>query len=197
MISSLPRILGVVSALFFLPLGGISCNQKSKKVATEEISTQFQPRLVRPDSGMGSKSTPTLEALALAVSQGLYHQDTTELVALTLSDSMYRSFIWPKTKGYHATNEKAFRFIRGMHHANSLKGLRRRLWAAEDSLSGLKPGLKFEGIDENSLPGVRVVKIDDREPFAPFGSAVEIGGQWQVLSFGGPGVKDVSPSDPE
>lgn len=206
---SAPRALLAVCCLAWAALG--ACQKKDSAstaeagvaARTESGSAESGPAAAaspappRPDSGLGSRAQPSLESLAAAVSRSLVAGDTAALVALALDDSLYRRYVWPKTKGYSPTSEKAFRFIRGMHQANSRKGLRRRLWAAEDTLGALKPGLVFPVVEDNAAPGARVVRIDGREPFAPFGSAVEIGGAWQVLSYGGPGVKDEAASDPE
>jgi hypothetical protein len=98
---------------------------------------------------VGSESAADLAALEDSVRARALRGDTVGLVRLMLNDSAYREFIYPVSPAYDSSREEVFRFVAGMHKANSVKGLKRLLADAREISEG-SPANRF---DARNIPG--------------------------------------------
>ena len=119
-------------------------SSSGKSVDSTRASASAQSPLV------GSESLPDLATLADSVRVRALRGDTVGLVRLMLNDSAYREFLYPVAPAYDSSREEVFRFVAGMHKANSIKGLKRLLMDVRDASNGAPgPGT----FDARPIPG--------------------------------------------
>jgi hypothetical protein len=99
---------------------------------------------------VGSERAADLAALEDSVRVRALRGDTVGLVRLMLNDTEYREFIYPVSPAYDSSREEVFKFVAGMHKANSIKGLKRLLADARDPSAGVSGAGSFGA---RAIPG--------------------------------------------
>jgi predicted small lipoprotein YifL len=144
---------------------------------------------------LGLDAAPDIGALRDTVRARALRGDTLGLVRILQDDSAYRREIYPLSEAYDAKNEETFRFVLGMHKANSVKGLKRLLRDIRDTASG--GGVLNEGFDSTATAGG--LQFETRISRAPgirlFGSAFCGADGCRVVSFAEAGTSGEAPEN--
>lgn len=148
-----------------------SATASSKKAATVSVT--------------GTDSVSGILTLLDTVEARLRRGDTVGLVRLMVDDSAYRRHIYPTSSAYDSISEDAFRFVMGMHKANSAKGLRRVL--AEMQKQDSVPIVILREIDSLPVPGGMLYQTRQGTGVRPFGTALRVGTVCRIATFGHPG----------
>jgi hypothetical protein len=138
---------------------------------------------------IGTDWVSTLPALSDTVRARAARGDTVGLVRLMVGDSVYRRNIYPISPAFDSGREEVFRFVIGMHKANSNNGLKRLLYDIQDPQNGeiLVPVFDSVPTREGRLheaawdPKSRGIRL--------FGSALCLRSGCQVVSFARGGAK--------
>jgi hypothetical protein len=188
----------VKSAFLLLPLGFFACKQEaaspSDKASPEKVMTE-KTETVSPKSApvpvVGTDRTRDVQSLIDTVEARLLRSDTVGLVRLMVDDSAYRRHIFPISSAYDSASEDAFKFVLGMHKANSAKGLRRVLAEVQRATEMQKPGDKplsvTRDLDSLPVPGGMLYQSRTGSGIRPFGTALQVGSVCRIATFGHPG----------
>jgi hypothetical protein len=145
---------------------------------------------------LGLDAAPDLAALRDTVRARGLRGDTLGLVRIMQDDSSYRREIYPLSEAYDPENEENFRFILGMHKANSVKGLKRLLRDIQDTVANgsiLDEGFKSTATAGGTQHETRL----SRDPgIRLFGSAFCGADGCRVVSFSEAGASGDKPENP-
>lgn len=180
------------AALLIASVFAAGCNRpaqgKPDSVSREAIgaaadSNAAPGKKSAPGSLLGTDSVPDVLTLLDTVEARLRRGDTVGLVKLMLDDSAYRRHIFPTSQAYDPSSEEAFKFVLGMHKANSAKGLRRVLNSVQrpDSVKAVI----LRSLDSVSVPGGMIYQVRQGEGVRPFGTALKTGTACRIATFAG------------
>lgn len=176
-----------------------ACGQKSpeKPAAQNSVFLKDSTVKIAPRSVVGTDSAGNIRSLLDTVIARLQRRDTVGLVRLLVDDSTYRRHLFPISSAYDSTSEEAFKFVLGMHKANSAKGLRRVLAEVEKAegmlgVNGIKGTAKqsidfITELDSTHFPGGMLFQTHQGEGIRPLGTALCVQGACRIATFGHPG----------
>jgi hypothetical protein len=175
------------SKIVFLALAALlaACGGKEKPAGKPaEHADRPADSASGQSSLVGSERAPDLAALADSVRARALRGDTVGLVRLMLNDAEYRAFIYPVSPAYDSSREEVYRFVSGMHKANSIKGLKRLLADAREPASATSAAGDF---DARGIPGGVLHEAAEAAPntsgFRPFSAVFCRPEGCQVVSF--------------
>ncbi|MCD6023699.1 MAG: hypothetical protein K0Q91_615 [Fibrobacteria bacterium] len=117
----------LVIGLVVLALGLVACGEKTPSGSKPGVPARDTTRV------LGLDAAPDLDALRDTVRARALRGDTLGLVRVLQDDSAYRREIYPLSEAFDPKNEDTFRFVLGMHKANTVKGLKRLLRDIRDT----------------------------------------------------------------
>ena len=187
-----PAGLAAIFAACLLPAcGGPPADLAAGSVAiVPDTGRGYAIEPLPPEALLLDGAAESLDELLRTVERGLAERDTTRLYDLMITEREYREILFPAFPASHPPISASFETVWILQYPDSFRGLR-RLIERYGSRDIRVTAIRFDDADQDFVNFVlhetsRVDITVDGEPRTDvrlFGSVVQVGGQWKILTY--------------